>query len=291
MAEYASTHDINMSNAVEQMTEKGQDYVCQGTGTDPITGEKFQWTMLNDGHGSNACINFIRSIPQERKDELISNPTPIEALAEYIDYTAGIQPWQSSGATGVIVKCFKDRVECISSGDSQFLVFKNGELIYTSKEHNCQNEAERQRMTDMGYSFITSSNIKLISETILVPVESGYVKFTDRSHLACTQALGHNSKTGYLPETYAFPLNPGDTYRVVLGSDGLYDMTMIDNARDVQDLLTKTSQEICDKTVRRWLQEWEAHLPNKEPQKFKYARHDCDDVSVAVIDIVPLLPV
>jgi serine/threonine protein phosphatase PrpC len=291
MAEYASTHDVNMSHAVEQMTLREQDYVCQGTSTDPITEEKFQWTMLNDGHGSNDCINFIRSITQERKDGLISCARPIEALAEYIDHTAGIPSWQSSGATCVIAKCFPTRVECISAGDSQFLIFKNGELIYTSKEHNCQNEAERQRLSKKGYSFTTSSSIKLLSETILVPVESGYVEFPDGRQLACTQALGHNSKTGYLPETYEFPLTAGDTYRVVMGSDGLYDMTMLDNAQDVQDLLTKTSQEICDKTVRRWLQEWEAHLPNKEPQKFKYARHDCDDVSVAVIDIVPLLPV
>jgi len=94
-----------------------------------------------------------------------------------------------------------------------------------------------------------------------------------------------------LPETYEFPLAPNETYRVVLGSDGLYDMTMMENVQDIQDILTKTSQEICNKTVSRWLQEWEAHMPNKAPQKLKYPRHQCDDVSVAVVDIVPLLPV
>jgi len=291
MAEYASNHDVNMSHAVEQMTEKGQDYVCQGTSADPITGEKFQWTMLNDGHGSNMCINFIRSIRQEKKDELISSPTPIEAIVEYIDGNAFIPKHEQTGATCVIVKCFPTRVECISAGDSQFLVFKNGELIYTSKEHNCQNEAERQRIAERGYEFTPSSNIKLLSETTATLAPADYVKFPDGSRLACTQALGHNSKTGYLPETYTFPIVEGETYRVVLGSDGVFDMTMLDNAQDVQDLLTKTSQEICGKIVSRWLQEWEAHLPDKAPQKFRYQRHECDDVSVATVDIVPLLPV
>lgn len=287
-----STHDIYMSHAVEQMTEKGQDYVCQGTGTDPITGEKFKWTMLNDGHGSDTCIHFIRSIPQEKKDELISNVDTIQALADYIDRNAGIRKNEQSGATCVIVKCFPTRVECISAGDSQFIVFKNGELIYASKEHNCQNEAERQRMTEMGYGFITSLNIKVISETNLAAVENGYVVFPDGMQLACTQALGHNSKTGYNPEVYTLPLNLGDAYRVVLGSDGLYDMTMLDDARDIQSLLRKTSKEICEKTVNRWLQEWEAvYLPNNERQRIKYTRRQCDDVSVAVVDIVPLLPV
>lgn len=291
MESYALTHDVTMSHSVEQMTEKGQDYICQGTGADIITGEKFQWTMLNDGHGSNTCINFIRSIRQEKKDELISRPDPIQALAEYIDKSALVLPRELSGATCIIAKFYKTRVECISAGDSQFIVFKNGELIYVSKEHNAQNESERKRIIEKGYSFAPSSDITLLSETTMTCKEVEYIVFPNGQHLACTQALGHNSKTGYNPEIYTFPLNPGDAYRVVLGSDGLYDMTMLDNARDIQDLLTKTSQELCNKTVSRWLQEWEAHLPNKEPQKFKYTRHQCDDVSVAVVDIVPLLPV
>lgn len=291
MESYTLTHDVTMSHAVEQMTEKGQDYVCQGTGTDPITGEKFKWIMLNDGHGSDACINFIRSIPQEKKDELISTTDTIRVLADYIDHNAGIPKYESSGATCIIAKCFPTKVDCISAGDSQFIVFKNGELIYVSKEHNCQNEAERIRLTEKGYNFIPASNIKLLTETTLTSVESGYACFPDGTKLACTQALGHNSKTGYLPETYTFQLIPGDAYRVVLGSDGLYDMTMLDNSQDIQCLLTKTSQELCDKTVSRWLQEWEAHLPNKEPQKFNYNRLQCDDVSVSIVDIVPLLPV
>jgi serine/threonine protein phosphatase PrpC len=290
-AAYDLTHDVSMTHAVEQMTFKGQDYVCHGTGADPITGEKFQWTMLNDGHGDDTCINFIRSISQEKKNELISSGNPIETLAEYIDHTAGIPKYQSSGATCVIVKCYKNRVKCISAGDSQFLVFKNGELIYVSKEHNCKNEAECQRLTEKGYSFIPSKNIKLLSETTLTMVESGYVKFSDGMYLACTQALGHNSKTGYMPEMYEFQLSLGETYRVILGSDGVFDMTMLESNQDIQDLLTKTSREICTKTVSRWLQEWESHMPGKEPQKLKYQRHDCDDVSVATVDIVPLLPV
>lgn len=293
MTEYISVcnHDTIMSHAVEQMTLKGQDYICQGSGEDPTTGEKFQWIMLNDGHGENVCINFIRAIPQEKKNELISSRHPIEELAAYIDKNAFILPRESSGATCVIVKCYSTRVECISAGDSQFLVFKNDELIYVSKEHNCKNEAEHQRLTEKGCSFIPSQNIKLLSETTLTAAESGYARFQDGTQLACTQALGHNSKTGYNPEFYAFPLSVGETYRVVLGSDGVFDMTMMESEKDIQDLLTKTSQEICKKTVSRWLQEWEAHLPDKAPQKFRYTRHESDDVSVATVDIVPLLPV
>jgi hypothetical protein len=143
----------------------------------------------------------------------------------------------------------------------------------------------------MGYGFAPSSNIKLLSENTLTMAESGYVSFSDGKQLACTQALGHNSKTGYNPETYEFPLVQGETYRVVLGSDGVFDMTMMENSQDIQDLLTKTSRELCSKIVSRWLQEWEAHLPDKAPQKFRYQKHDCDDVSVATVDIVPLLPV
>lgn len=278
-----------MSHTVEQMTRKGQDYVCQGNSDDSITEEKFQWIMLNDGHGTDTCIKFIRSISQEKKNELISRTDPIEALTAHIDRTAFISKHESSGATCVIVKCYKDRVECISVGDSQFLVFKNGELIYVSKEHNCQNEAERQRLINMGYKFTQSQSIKLLSETTMTGIESGYAVFLDNTQLACTQALGHNSKTGYCPETYTFPLTQNDTYRVTLGSDGVFDMTMMENEQDIQYLATKTSQEICDKTVSRWLQEWVAHLPGKEPVKLKYTRDQGDDVSVGLVELTPIV--
>jgi serine/threonine protein phosphatase PrpC len=275
---------------VQQMF-KGQDLIRQGT-----VGE-MKWVMLNDGHGSDACINCLRSLPQDQLDKIIASSTPIESLATKIDETIKITQKDLSGATCVIARIYPSHIELISSGDSQFIVFKNRELIYVSKEHNCKSNNECERLAKRGFTFKPSTNIKVLSETTITTTPAGYAVFPKKSlfendkMLACTQALGHNSLTGYNPEVYSFPFVLGETYRVVLGSDGLYDMTMMDDAQDIQYLCTKTSQEICDKAVNRWRQEWEAHLPDKNPQKIQFDRDNHDDVSVAVLDIASLMPV
>jgi serine/threonine protein phosphatase PrpC len=124
-------HEIIISHAVQQMF-KGQDLIRQGT-----VGE-MKWVMLNDGHGSDACINCLRSLSQDQLDKIIASSTPIESLATKIDETIKITQKDLSGATCVIARIYPSHIELISSGDSQFIVFKNKELIYVSKEHNCK---------------------------------------------------------------------------------------------------------------------------------------------------------
>jgi serine/threonine protein phosphatase PrpC len=213
---------------------------------------------------------------------------PIRAFAKHIDDSRKINLWDSTGATVLITKCYADRIECWSSGDSQFMIFKDGELTYISKQHNPANPEERQRVIDKGLSFIPSSSIKLISEISLESAASEYMVFpSDMRKLACTQALGHNSRTGYSPEKHVIHLVTSSSYRVVMGSDGLFDMTMLGNSDDIQYLRTQTSDEICNKTVKRWLQEWEGHMSDGSVHKFNWQSQHCDDVSVIVIDVIP----
>jgi serine/threonine protein phosphatase PrpC len=284
----SETHQIEITSAIEQLC-KGQDYTCSGESVDPISGEKFHWTMLNDGHGTNSCINFIRKIPQEKKSSLISSTTPVETLAKYIDESNCIRLYESSGATVIIVKIYKNRAECFMSGDSQLIIFKNSEIVHISNPHNCKDPTERERMKNKGYTFCPTTNIKVISESRMTMEHGEYVLFKNNNKLACTQALGHNSITGYNPAKFSIPLEKEISYRFVLGSDGLFDMLILDNPDDIKFLRTETSKNICDKATKRWLQEWEAiDLENMENYKFSYEKSQCDDVSVTTVDIKPI---
>jgi len=282
-----STHAATLSFAVEQM-DKGQDYVSSGTGTDVLTGEPFQWMMLNDGHGRNSCIEFIRSIPTEKKGELLGQAEPVQALAQFIDASGAVEPFEETGSTVVIVKVYADRAVGISSGDSQFLAFKNDVLDHVSPEHNCKNESERVRIADRIRGYEPSGNIQIVEETVLSPLASEYALFRPIGKLASTQALGHNSRTGYAPHVHIVPFEPGTKYRFVLGSDGLFDMMLLQHQPDVEKLASMSSQGICDWTVARWLQLWTARIPGKPDQAFRYQKNQCDDISVGVIDIEPM---
>ena len=282
-----SSHNVTVSFAVEQM-DKGQDEVCAGQTIDVVTGEPCEWVMLNDGHGSNSCIDGIRQTTQNQKSDMIGKADPITALANHIDSSGFVGPNEKSGSTAVIAKVYGNRAECINCGDSQYMVFRGNDLVFVSKEHNCNNADERNRVTAMNGRFQSSTAVKPINGgTTLMSIPAEYAVFPYGPVLASTQALGHNSRTGYAPDHQVFEFEPGVQYRIVMGSDGLFDMAMLDDEADLAMLRNGTSREITDWIVGRWLQTWEGVLPDGTKVNFKYTRNQCDDVSVAVIDVVP----
>jgi len=282
---FEPSHTIATDFAVQQMSSR-QDYVCTGTGVDSETGESFEYIMLNDGHGGDFCINYIRRMSAEEKAECIGSPDPIRALVAKIDGSGCVPMHRSSGATAVILKCYADRAEVITCGDSQAVIFKDGEVIHVTQEHNSTNQEERVRVTaNDNYFFVPSSSVRLVSETEMELVRAEYLSLPNGSLLACTQALGHNSITGYAPASFTFVYEKDASYKVVLASDGVFDMMIQGSKNDMDVLGTKTSQEICDWTVARWLQEWGHHDHKGEWRTQRYERSQCDDVSVAVARI------
>jgi hypothetical protein len=281
-----NNHDIKISTAIESMY-KGQDYICQGEGTDSETGEPFQWIMLNDGHGTNSCINCIKSIPIDKKSELIGKPNPIAALAEYIDESKRIFKREPSGATAVILKCYANRGEVITCGDSQAVIFKDGAIVHITEEHNCSNPNERIRLIERGVTFFESKNIKVVSPNEMIHIPTEYAVFDINHQIACTQALGHNSITGYSPDKYVIYFDECSTYKIILGSDGIFDMIMMDDKNDLAVLCEKDGIEIKDWVLARWLQQWETEFPGFGKQYFTYEKKDCDDISVATIIVCP----
>jgi hypothetical protein len=273
---------FHFSHTINQLC-KGQDYVCTGSGINPETGEPFEWIMLNDGHGSNACINCIRQISTNEKSKLISEPDPIRAIASYIDSYCFIRFYESSGATAIVIKFYADRAECINCGDSQFIIFKDDDIIHISEEHIPTKPEEKIRMLQMGITFKSSTNIKVASESVIISIPSEYAVFKNGNHLACSQALGHNSMTGYNPSSFILPFESDASYRFVLGSDGLFDMLMLENPSDIEILKTKTSKEICDWAAKRWQQQWECYSPTGEKHLITFSKEEVDDVSVAVV--------
>lgn len=282
---FEPSHTIATDFAIQQMAS-GQDYVCTGTCVDADTGESFDYTMLNDGHGGDFCINYIRGMSPNEKAECIGSPDPIRALVAKIDGSGCVPLYKSSGATAVILKCYADRAEVITCGDSQAVIFKDGVVMHMTQEHNSTNQDERVRVTSSGKnSFVQSSSVRLVSDTEMELLQVEYLSFPNGSMLACTQALGHNSITGYAPASFKFVYEQGVSYKVVLASDGVFDMMISGNENDMEVLRTSTSQEICDWTVARWLQEWGYKDHTGEWKTQRYERSHCDDVSVAVTRI------
>ena len=278
-------HLISITERMEQMC-KHQDQTYTGTAVDEVTGETFHYGMVTDGHGGNDCIRFLRSLTKKQLAEILGKKNPVETMAKLVN--DNVRGYNCGGATMIVVKVYKDRIECINCGDSQAAVFKDGALLYLSKEHNWEDQAERERLLKTGNVFFTpSTNIKVISKTQLVGCYTEYANFKDdNSMLACTQALGSNGKTGYAPHHEIIPLLPGSDYRIVIGSDGLWDMINREEPEDTLQLSNMTADEGVNMVMSRWLQPWEMRQMDSDiVENGQYSREHCDDICMIAMDI------
>jgi serine/threonine protein phosphatase PrpC len=284
-----TTHTTTITSKINQLS-KGQDYIYMDDIVD-VTGEKCKIAVVFDGHGENKVIDFIRSISNEKMNQLLMVSKPVESLANYINENLFQSKIESSGSTMCMVKLFSNRIECINCGDSQVAVYKNGSLEYMSQEHNYENEKERERLK-YDVTFIPASNIKMIDADTLINVYSEYIEWEFPglyTKLACSQALGHNSITGYDPEYKVIQLTENDKFKVIVGSDGLWEMIMKDDIQDVNNLYNMDANAIVEQTTNRWLQMWNMHdvLNNKKNVQGKFTPHQCDDIAVFIADILP----
>jgi serine/threonine protein phosphatase PrpC len=283
------SHAVDINSKINQLSKK-QDYIISEQAIDNETGELFNWSVVFDGHGSNDCIQFIRNIPMQTMNEFVSGNQPIENLAKYINDNLKLR--NSSGSTMCLIKIYQNRIVCINCGDSQAAVYKNGKLEFITELHSFKNEKERVRLSD-NVTYIPSYDIEVVDGSTLISAYSEYIEWNeDYTKLACSQALGHNGVTGCVPDTVVIPITPGDRFKVIIGSDGLWDMIIKKNDEDMLQLWGMDADAIMKQTTERWLQKWNmVDVLNNDPTVHyaKYEPHQCDDIAVVVADIVPII--
>lgn len=223
--------------------------------------------------------------------DFIVSDRPIENLAKYINDNVKLHV--SSGSTMCLIKIYQNRIICINCGDSQAAIYKNGNIEFISKEHSFKNEKEKARLAD-NVTYIPSSDIEIRDENTLISVYSEYIEWDSDYYtkLACSQALGHNGITGCAPDTVVIPITPGDRFKVIVGSDGLWDMVIKSDEKDILQLWGMDTDAIMKQTTDRWLQTWNMidELKNSTiVHRAKYQPYQCDDISVIVADIIPII--
>lgn len=297
-----STVNVHMSSHVRDLA-KGQDYTI--TGHSMLGTEYFDYAVLLDGHGTNI---FIDKMKQQDWKTIMSAEDPWSALLpilESIHIHKCHRTAQSSGSTLLMMRAFAGRIETLSVGDSQIAIFKNGEFIYGTTRHNTKNEAELMRVISHPHYSYTEKQRSPIPEIrsskSLIAIKSIYNYFKDGTKLAMTQALGHNGITGYAPERRTILFEETDTMNVIMGSDGLWEMIlldefmdksipfteeeMIDILQDKHDLLTMDAVDLVEKVEARWKKhDWTFHWNLKDFTQTITAGFDgeYDDVSVVV---------
>ena len=217
-----------------------------------------------DGHGMHHVIDQIRNM---NMDDIASASNPVFAVHEQLKGDS-----YRSGSTMAFARKTGNLIETFHCGDSALRVYVNGMLLHTSTAHNFTNPAEIKRTESM-VRFIQPTMAPFpVSATAIREVLSPEGFFKTGEALVPSQSLGHNNMTGLDPEIFTITVKPTDHVRMIVGSDGFWDMLVPP---------TGDARTLAQEAHRRWKQEWDyPYLGRIVKNRFE----DIDDICVAVYD-------
>jgi serine/threonine protein phosphatase PrpC len=283
----AFSKTIEVTCATEK-NYKGQDQPFSGT---TLSGKTY--FGIWDGHGSDHVIDELRRIMNNGKlGEFMDLEEPINKVADYLVEKKICPVGECSGATMNFGIIDNHTLSCINCGDSRMFVFKNGELIFMSEDHNSSNEKERKRLGSKVY-YTPSRTIKVIAENKMIGVKNEYIHYEKKIRLAVSQAVGHNNITGISPDTTRIEFEPADEIVAVSVSDGVLDMLLKNEQnlileQDIRMIYSLSANDLVAAMQSRWLQEW--NMPDETGaiiETYTYSKRDCDDIGVCRLVIHP----
>lgn len=290
---------------------KKQDEIYQGNAVHSITNEPYIYGILIDGHGYDIGVHDIRSIIQTHLAEILETENPHILIQEQLkilkkEHIEKSQPsvfysvsqsrlstqLSRSGSTFLMTKFYHNRVETFSIGDSEIYVIKNDEIVYHNPIHDWSNTSEQIRLfqrRDISIFPRLNYGSFAINPTTIANKPSYMIDYTPLHSFAPTQALGHDGITEFAPERQTIYYDSEtDKIKIILASDGLWDVFTPEHPDDLQLLKILNGEELADLAEKRWKQEWfvakTPHTPDDVfPTKSIFSSNTYDDVSVITI--------
>jgi len=275
---------------------KGQDHVVTGrSAIDVESGEPFDWLLILDGHGNDRCIHHLRALDWPN---IVTQSDPVAVVVEAMrqedqQYHESIRHKSfgvsQGGSTFLLAKVFSDRIVTINVGDSQGVVVVDGYIVFITVPHTLADPTEQKRVKLLA-TVSPSTAPTMIAPKKMALKDTTVCCFTRGSTtLVPTQALGHCGITGYKPGINVTPYSAATNrhVRVVVASDGFWDMHLKEYDADNYDLATLSAEDLLAKTESRWKQEWEFHVDADDMENFvlsSFPDNDYDDISIGVWD-------
>jgi len=272
----AAPLDSNITTSLYQSTS-GQDFVLWGAPQgQEASGRK--WIVVADGHGANHTINAIRDF---NFGAVLDGTDASEVIPRLQTKTnvleSGGVSWQrGSGSTISVVEIGDAEIKVSWLGDSQVSIWEDGEEIFRTTTHDAETDAAQ--LGDRGT--ITSWRTMVTPAMEVENRMSPYVIHGPYDKCNIVRALGHGGQCVNIHDTRVFPRTPGKKYRVVAGSDGLWDM-LSDTEEDKNHLRTMNAHELMSLVQARWAQEW-TYRTSTHVSKQRFETYNRDDIATAV---------
>lgn len=289
----------------ERQNKNKQDFVCNGKIRDLIATEgctipeEFEWIVVADGHGNSTVLNIIR---EANWAQIVSSPNIKDEIYKMFPDFGG-KSTKGSGATLSIVKIYQNHFKNYWIGDSTINIYRNKDLIFKSRSHDVDNDNELLRVASISSKSMvwrpkilsTAVNDEQRNECAKIPriydakgiltmeKTGAYFRFSNGDSISMTHSLGHDNVTGKFLESDIVVRDPNVDYRVIVGSDGLWDM-IVDEDIDIM-LQINSAEEIGDIVKNRWYQPWlfvQLGSTLIEGSVTEFPDDNIDDICVAV---------
>ena len=279
-----SMRQYTMSHHEIQVDSK-QDMVRQG-----VDAAGRPWTVVCDGHGKGKVIDCLRAADWE---ELLTTEEPIASARILVD-SLGERATFRDGSTISIVRVTESSINCSWLGDSEIRIYKDGDELWRSPRHGCGNDEELSSSHVTKLTRAPAWSLTVIDDNTITMEEGlyfhyGYDPITkEEEKLAMTRALGHNGRTSTVPQKASIPIDKAGEWRVVTGSDGVWDM-IHDGDVPFLSSFESDAKTITEFVEARWKKEWAYVFPKPapgatiEPQATKQTIPLGDDVCVGII--------
>jgi len=266
-----------VSTSLRQNTSK-QDFVTSGTALDENDIE-YKYLVVADGHGAGSkkdtVINFIRQYDWNAK---------LKHKKWYVTFTLEFNETLTDtigvGSTLSVIRIYSDKFECWWIGDSSTRIYKNGDEIWRSLDNDADIRCEHIKLIKKGFSLKPEHKPCVLTPSTITMVPSFRVILGPRDKVAMTRCLGHNNMTGNNIEFASIPRETNESYKLIVGSDGFWDLVCDTDTINLSDR-EAGAQKLMNWILERWKQQWTYfHLTGL--QKINFPEWNVDDICIGV---------
>jgi serine/threonine protein phosphatase PrpC len=232
-----------------------------------------------DGHGTHKCIELMREFDYAK---IAMNPLSIH------DMIPQVGMFNSGSTMNFTTIQVEDEiiVTNYNAGDSECMIFVNGELVFESVTHSLNNPAEKIRIRPLLLDHRPTTGAWApipLSATRMTVHRSDIANFNTGESLVPTMALGHNNMTDFVPDIKTMRFKLTDHVRIVSGSDGFWGMIV--KKLDEDKLKILHLEDLVDFVEKRWKQEWEYAGDITKPDNIERTHFPgYDDITVCIWD-------
>ena len=264
--------------------DSNQDFATSGS-HNPEENTPFDYIVVADSHGRGYSSNFYtKMFGNINWGEFIGNiwtDSDIGWREILMDKCNGKENTSHIGTTFTSVKITPEHFEVTWIGDSSAKIYKDGELVWETKDHDYNNseDIEKYKFTD-NFQMKDAWDIQAVSSTVMKSVKSKIIRlnFEGTNMTRCLGHKGNFARLGF--ETKKITREEGK-YKVIVASDGFWQV-MSDEDIDFICDKENTAEILATKAQQRWEQPWEHDDSMGTITKdTKIPNDNWDDVAVA----------